>query len=490
MEIEMKPAETRLRSSLLAGACLLALAMPAGAAEPDPTSIVDAYAPRLAQVAGKIWEKAELGYQEKETSGLLQQELKSAGFKVQANVAGMPTAFIARAGKGGGPVIAILAEMDALPGVSQAAVPQRQPIPGKDAGHACGHNLFGAASIAAARAVKQWLDETGRPGEVRVYGAPAEEGGSGKVYLVKAGLFDDVDVVLHWHPGDLNSAAQSTALANISGKFHFHGIAAHAAAAPERGRSALDAVEAMDAMTNMMREHVPQDVRIHYIITDGGKAPNVVPAEATVYYYVRHQDPEVLKNVMGRIKKAAEGAALGTETRMEYEPVGGTYNLLPNDVLGRVMDADLRHVGGLQYTPADNAFAMELRKSLASPPPLSQASDIAPYSTDKVAYASTDVGDVSWVVPTVGLSTATWVPGTAAHSWQAVAAGGNAIGYQGATVAAKVLALTATRLFSEPELITSAKAEFDRRRGPGFKYQSLLDRDTPALDYRRLGTND
>ncbi|MFT4249294.1 MAG: amidohydrolase [Pseudomonas sp.] len=482
----MKTVQSRLRSSLLAGACLLALTGPA-AAGTDPSASVDAYAPRLNQVARQIWDRAELGYQETATSELLQKELKSAGFKVQANVAGMPTAFIARAGKGGGPVIAILAEMDALPGVSQDAVPQRQPIPGKDAGHACGHNLFGAGSVAAARAVKQWLDASGQPGEVRVYGAPAEEGGSGKVFLVRAGLFDDVDVVLHWHPGAGNSAAQPTSLANISGKFRFHGIAAHAAASPERGRSALDGVEALDNMVNMMREHVPQDMRIHYVITDGGKAPNVVPAEAEVYYYVRHQDPEVVKSVMARIKKAAEGAAMGTETKVEYEPVGGTYNLLPNDTLGKLMDANLHNIGGVRYSAQDTAFAQVLRKSLGDAPPLTQATEIASYGVGQVMHGSTDVGDVSWVVPTVGLSTATWVPGTAAHSWQAVAASGTDIGYQGAAVAAKVMALTATQLFAQPELIAQAKAEFEQRRGADFKYHTLLDRAAPALDYRRLG---
>lgn len=482
----MKHIEARLRSPWFASLCLMAMAGPA-AADTSPLPLVDAYAPRLSQVARQIWDKAELGYQETGTSQLLQQELKSAGFEVQANVAGMPTAFVARAGKGGGPVIAILAEMDALPGVSQAAVPQRQPIAGKDAGHACGHNLFGAGSVAAARAVKQWLDDSGQAGEVRVYGAPAEEGGSGKVFLVKAGLFDDVDVVLHWHPGADNGAAQGTSLANISGKFRFHGIAAHAAASPERGRSALDGVEAMNAMVNLMREHVPQDMRIHYVITDGGKAPNVVPAEAEVYYYVRHQDPAVVKSVMARIGKAAEGAAMGTETRVEYEPIGGTYNLLPNDFLGRVMDANLRSVGGVRYSAQDTAFAEELRKSFTNPPPLSQAAEIAPYRVDEVMHGSTDVGDVSWVVPTVGLSTATWVPGTPAHSWQAVAASGSDIGYQGAAVAAKAIALTATQLFAQPELIAKAKAEFEQRRGAGFQYRPLLERAAPALDYRRLG---
>ena len=483
--------DRRICAVLLACVCVLTpTGATASAAGADPIASVDAYTPRLNQLARQIWDAAELGYQETASSALLQRELKAAGFKVQAGVAGMPTAFIARAGRAaGGPVIAVLAEMDALPGVSQAALPQRQPITGKDAGHACGHNLFGAGSVAAALAVKQWLDASGQPGEVRVYGAPAEEGGSGKVFLVKAGLFEDVDVVLHWHPHASNSAAQNTALANVSGKFRFHGVAAHAAASPERGRSALDGVEALNAMVNLMREHVPQDVRIHYVITAGGKAPNVVPPEAEVYYYVRHQDPEVAKTVMARVRKAAEGAAMGTETQVTYQPIGGTYNLLPNDVLGRAMDAQLRRVGGVRYSAQDTAFAEQLRQSLDNPPPLAQAAEIEPYAVGQVTHHSTDVGDVSWVVPTVGLGTATWVPGTAAHSWQAVAASGSHIGYQGAAVAAKVIALTATELFAHPQLIAQAKAEFDQRRGANFHYHSLLDRDTPALDYRRLGTS-
>lgn len=483
----MKRLQIRMRGTLLAGAFAMTMAGPVVATQSDSLSIIDTYAPRLGEVAWQIWGFAELGYLEKQTSHLLQQELESVGFEVQADVAGMPTAFVATAGRGSGPVIAILAEMDALPGVSQAAGPQLQPIDGQTAGHACGHNLFGAGSVAAARAIKQWLDETGRAGEVRVYGAPAEEGGSGKVFMVKAGLFDDVDVVLHWHPASGNGAGQSTSLANISGKFRFHGIAAHAAASPERGRSALDGVEAMNDMTNMMREHVPQDTRIHYVITDGGRAPNVVPAQAEVYYYVRHPDPLVVRDVMARIHRAAQGAALGTDTRVEYEPIGGTYNLLPNDVLGRVMDANLRHVGGVRYSAADVAFAEALRESFQDPPPLSRAMEIAPYTVDQVMHVSTDVGDVSWAVPTVGLGTATWVPGTAAHTWQAVAASGHAIGYQGATLAAKVMTLTATQLFSDPALIDSARAEFEDRRGADFEYRSLLDRDDPPLDYRRQG---
>src|SRR5262245_26263775 len=303
---------------------------------------VDSYASRMSEVALKIWSKPELGYQETQTSALLQDELKKAGFRIEAGVAGIPTAFVARAGTSDGPVIAILAEIDALPGMSQAAVPERKPLPDQIAGHACGHHLFGSGSVAAAIAVKSWLQETGMKGQIRVYGTPAEEGGGGKVYMVRAGLFKDVDVTLYWHPSDANNASQDRNLANTTAKFRFHGQASHAAVAPERGRSALDGVEAMNFMVNYLREHVPQDVRIHYVITNGGAAPNIVPEFAESYYYVRHPDPRVVAEVFERVKKAAEGAALGTGTTFDFEVINGVYSVLPNDVLGRVMDANLR----------------------------------------------------------------------------------------------------------------------------------------------------
>src|SRR5690606_35972733 len=257
---------------------------------------VDAYAPQIVRMADQMWQQPELGYLENASSALMQDELLAHGFRIEAGVAGMPTAFVATAGKRGtGPVIALLAELDALPGMSQVAVPNRLPIAGQDPGHACGHNLFGAGVIGAAVALKEWLDSSGTEGEIRVLGTPAEEGGSGKVYMVRAGLFEDVDVALHWHPGSRNTASQNISLANISGKFGFSGLASHAAMAPERGRSALDGVESLNYMANMLREHVPQETRIHYIISNGGgAAPNVVPASAEAYYYVRHPDPAVV----------------------------------------------------------------------------------------------------------------------------------------------------------------------------------------------------
>ncbi len=476
-----------MKHGLLAATWLLAaLAGGTAAGEGDVLAHLDAYAARQAEVGRQLWRQPELGYLEVRSSRLLQQELRQAGFRIEAGVAGMPTAFVASYGtRGDGPVIALLAEMDALPGMAQAAEPVRLPIEGQDAGQACGHNLFGAASVGAARAIAQWLKASGTPGEVRLYGTPAEEGGSGKVYLARAGLFDDVDVVLHWHPSAENSAAQGTSLANISGKFRFHGIAAHAAIAPDRGRSALDAVEAFNHMANLMREHVPDGARIHYVISNGGSAPNVVPDFAEAYYYVRHVDPAVVRDVFERLRKAADGAAMGTGTTVEFEQTGGVFSLLPNDTLGQVMQAALEQVGGVRYDAPEQAFAVKLQQTLAQRPPLDVAMQLQPYRADLAGSASTDVGDVSWNVPTVGLGTATWVPGTPAHSWQAVAASGASIGAKGALNASKAMALAAVRLFQSPDSVRAAKDEFERRRGAEFRYVPLLQREAPPLDYRR-----
>jgi aminobenzoyl-glutamate utilization protein B len=451
---------------------------------------VDAYAPHISDVALAIWAAPELGYQETRTTALLQDELRAAGFAIEAGVAGMPTAFVARAGTGDGPVIAILAEMDALPGMSQQAVPDRAPIANQIAGHACGHHLFGTGAVAAAVAIKSWLEASGTRGQIRVYGTPAEEGGGGKVYMVRAGLFKDVDATLYWHPGDANNASQDRNLATTSAKFRFHGQSAHAAAAPDRGRSALDAVEAMNFMVNYMREHMPQDARIHYVITNGGAAPNIVPDFAESYYVVRHPDPRVTGELFARVVKAAEGAALGTGTTMDYELISGTYSTLPNDVLGRVMDANLHRAGAPSWTPAEMQFAEKLQKNLpgTSRPALASAAGFSRYRFNGQKYSSTDSGDVSWVTPLVTLNTATWVPGTPAHSWQAVAAGGTGIGTKAMIVAAKTLALTGAQLFSDPALIAAARAEFDNSRGPGFVYKPLIGDRAPPLDYRSNAT--
>ncbi len=436
-------------------------------------------------IAKQIWNFAEVGYQETKSSNLLQETLNKEGFKITKGVAEIPTAFIAEFGSGK-PIIGVLGEFDALPGISQDSTTEQKSI-GGIAGHACGHHLFGTASAAAVIAVKDYMQANKIKGTLRFYGTPAEEGGSGKVYMVREGLFNDVDVVVHWHPGSINSASFGTSLANKSGKFRFYGVSAHAAASPDKGRSALDGVEAMNNMVNMMREHVPSDTRIHYVITNGGKAPNVVPDYAEVYYYARSPRRTTVMNVWDRMEKAAQGAAMGTETRTDVELTGGVYELLPNETLAKIMYANLTKIGGLNYTAEEKAFAEKISKTLgAETLKYEDATNIKPLTGERSgAGGSTDVGDVSWAVPTVGLTTATWVPGTPAHSWQAVAAGGMSIGRKGMLNAAKTLALTATELFENPQAIIDAKAEFDKLRGSNFKYVPMVGTRKPALDYRK-----
>ena len=438
-------------------------------------------------IAKRIWDLAELGYQEYQSTKILQNLLQKEGFSIETGVAEIPTAFVASYGSGQ-PVIAVLGEFDALPGVSQAAVPERQERPEVNAGHACGHHLFGTGSAAAAIAIKDWLKSSGGKGTIRFYGTPAEEGGAGKVYMVRAGLFDDVDGVLHWHPGSGNSANAASSLANKSAKFRFKGIASHAAGSPWNGRSALDGVEAMNYMVNLLREHVPPDARIHYVITRGGEAPNVVPAFAEAFYYVRHPEAGMVKKLFERVVKAAEGAAAGTGTKMEYEVIHGLYNLLPNETLSERMYGFLQEVGGVSYTAEERAFAEKIIDSYEfGAANIESANMVAPYQViNKGQGGSTDVGDVSWVVPTVGMRAATWVPGTSAHSWQAVAAGGMSIGTKGMMVAAKTIALTGIDLFQNPDVLQKAKKELLKKRGgESFTYEPLLGDRKPPLDYRK-----
>lgn len=471
--------------SAWAVAAWLGLAAAAGAADARQ-ALLDSLEGRrqeYARLAREIWGLAEVGYQEVRSSALLQDRLKAAGFRLESGVAGIPTAFVASYGSGR-PVIAFVGEFDALPGLSQDAVPERKPLVEGGPGHGCGHHLFGAASLAAAVAVKEWLAGQSRPGTVRFYGTPAEEGGSGKVYMVREGLFRDVEAAIAWHPSDRNQVGIGSSLANMSAKFRFRGLSTHASAAPEKGRSALDGVEAMNAMVNLMREHMPAQARIHYVITRGGQAPNVVPDFAEVYYVVRHPDVRDLDGLWSRVLKAAEGAALGTETKVEHEVVSAVYNLLPNEPLAALQQANLERVGGVAYSPEEQAFAERLRRTLPEDaPPLGTQEKVQPLSAVGSA-GSTDMGDLSWNVPTIELRAATWVPGTPAHSWQAVACGGTSIGAKGMMVAAKAMALTALDLFLDPAHLEKARADFERRRA-GFAYASRLGDRKPALDYRK-----
>ncbi|WP_040671004.1 amidohydrolase [Nitritalea halalkaliphila] len=439
---------------------------------------------QYAKIAREIWENPELGYLEFTSSKLLADELRAAGFTVQMGVADMPTSFVATYDRGG-PVIGFLAEYDALPGLSQDAVPFRSVLVDGGNGHGCGHNLFGTAVVASAITLKEWIDANQIKATLKIFGTPAEEGGAGKVYMVRAGLFDQVDAVINWHPGDRNSADASTCTAVMQGYFKFYGQTSHAAGAPERGRSALDAVEAMNMMVNMMREHVDQESRIHYVITNGGLAANVVPDYAVVEYMVRHPDVMEVKQMWERVKLAAEGAAMGTETRVEVEVVAGIYGLLPNETLAQAMHKNLTLVGGVHYDAEELDFAEKIQATLnvPKPPALTLAQEVQPYRLTHFP-ASTDVGDVSYVVPTVGLRTATWVPGTAAHTWQAVAADGMSIGYKGMMVAAKTMALTGKDLIMNPLLIREAKQEFETRLD-GLEYAPLIGDMAPPLHFRK-----
>ena len=435
------------------------------------------------KTALQIWEYAEVGYKEVKSAALHVQHLKDAGFTVETGVAGIPTAFVATYGTGS-PAIGILAEYDALPGINQSTSAERDPIVGKNAGHACGHHLFGTASVSAGIAIKELMAAGKLKGTIKVFGTPAEEGGSGKVFLVRAGLFNNLDAVIHWHPDDVNAVTTTSALANKSAKFKFYGISAHAAAAPEQGRSALDAVEAMDNMVNMMREHIPQETRIHYVITNGGKAPNVIPDFAEVYYYVRHPKRKDVVEIFDRVVKAAEGAALGTGTKFSYDIIGGTHDLLINKTLAETMQANLDKVGGVNYSEAEIAFAKKIQPTMVAPIDIATAAQVKPLTyMNEGNSGSTDVGDVSYALPTVGLRAATWVPGTAAHSWQAVAAGGTEIGTKGMLVASKTMAMTAIDLMSNPVLLAKAMEEFIKSKGD-YKYKALLGDIKPALNYR------
>lgn len=449
------------------------------------TAELDKKFPVYRKVAKDIWSYAELGFLETQSTERLQGVLKSEGFTIQTGVSEMPTAFVATYGSGG-PVIGILAEFDALPGLSQDSIADRKIVVEGGPGHACGHHLFGTASVAAAVTLKDWLIKNKKAGTVKIFGTPAEEGGAAKVYMVRDGLFADVDVVLHWHPSSANDASPSSCLSIKQTMFRFYGRSAHAAAAPQAGRSALDGLEAMNYMVNLMREHVPQETRIHYVVTKGGLAANVVPDFAEAEYMVRHPDARMVEEIWNRIVKAAEGAASGTETTMNYEVVSGSFNLVPNETLARLMYNNLKIVGGVNYTAEEVEFGKHIQSTLTfKVPPLESAREIQPFKTGGFFPASTDVGDITWVVPTAGLGTATWVPGVPAHSWQAVASGGTGIGFKAMNNAAKTIAMTGIDIFNNPAIITKAQKELDDFVGPDFKYKSMIGDRKPPLDFRK-----
>lgn len=449
--------------------------------------LVDQHAARFATVSRTIWEYAEPGYHEDKSSALLQNELRTAGFRIQAGVADEPTAFVATFGAGA-PVIAVMGEFDSLPGLSQAATPDRSAVVQGGNGHACGHNLLGAGSALAAVALKEYMEQNQIKGTLRYYGTPAEEGGAGKVYMIRAGLFQDVDVMMQWHPSGQNAVTSGGALAIDSAKFLFRGRAAHAAIAPDQGRSALDAVMLMGNGLEFLREHITSNSRIHYIVTNGGAAPNIVPDTAEMYLYARNPTLNTLSGIWDRILRVANGAALMTDTTLEIREVGGSANIIPNDALAPVAQKILEEIGGYRYTPEERHFAEELQKSL--PPEasgdLDSTNTIRPFRRPdpNAPAASTDAGDVSWNVPTIGFGGATFVPGVGAHTWQAAACAGMSIGQKGMVVAAKALAAMGQELFSNPRLVAEAKADFAKQM-KGKVYKSVIpEGQKPPVNFR------
>jgi len=441
---------------------------------------VDEKAGPAIALSDRVWGMPELAYNEHRSAAEHTAYLHAEGFRVTENLAGIPTAMMGEAGEGG-PVIAILGEFDALPGLSnEAGVAEHRPIPGDGNGHACGHNLLGAASLLAATAVKDYLAANGLKGRVRYYGCPAEEGGAAKGFMARAGLFDDVDIAISWHPSAFAGVNEPLSLANTRIDFTFHGRASHAAAAPHLGRSALDAVELMNVGVNYLREHVPQESRIHYAYLDaGGVAPNVVQARAKVRYLIRAADVENLNRLVARVRKIADGAALMTETRVETHVISAVSNLLGNKPLERLMQDSLDRLGPPPFDEADMARAAEFQATLSEEDIQSAykkvglprgdkplATSIVPLDSPRAPMVgSTDVGDVSWKVPTVQARGATHAIGTALHSWQATAQGKLPHAHKGMVHVAKVMAGTAVDALKRPEIIAAARAEHQAKTG-------------------------
>jgi aminobenzoyl-glutamate utilization protein B len=440
---------------------------------------VDAKADAFAELADRIWDFPEIAYAEHRSVAEHAAMLERQGFCVSQNVAGIPTAVMGEAGEGG-PVIAILGEYDALPGLSQeAGVAEHRPVDANGAGHGCGHNLLGSAALLAATAVKDYLTANDLPGRVRYYGCPAEEGGAAKTFMVRAGAFADVDIAISWHPSAFSGVMMSGSLANTRIDFEFTGRASHAAASPHLGRSALDAVELMNVGVNYMREHMPSDARIHYAMLDGGGiAPNVVQARAKVRYAIRAGELPDLWPLVERVKKVAQGAALMTETTVNFKVVSAVSNLLANTPLEQAMQDQFVRLGPPQFDAADRAFAAQIQATL-SPEDIAaswQRAGMTPQVGGSLCdlvvpldakrssmLGSTDVGDVSWAVPTVQARGATYAIGTPGHSWQLTAQGKNAAAHKGLTHVAKIMAGTAVAALGDDTLIARAKADHQAR---------------------------
>jgi aminobenzoyl-glutamate utilization protein B len=427
----------------------------------------------------------------------LADELRKAGFDIEMGVAGMPTAFVATWGSSK-PAIGIMGEYDALAGLSQKTVPWKEPLKEGAPGHGCGHNIHGSSGMAGAIAAKVAMEDRGIRGTIKFFGTPAEETAGGKVYMVRDGIFDGLDAVLSHHAASMNTGGYSGTNAENDVKFHFYGIASHAAGSPEQGRSALDAVELADIGVNYLREHVVQEARIHYVVTSGGEQPNVVPAYASSWYYIRAPERDQVEHIYDRVLRIAKGAAMMTETTLKVEFAGGLYNMILNRTLNDLIISNMREIGSPAYDEEEEKFAREISKTIgpdakrewlakSKRPGWERLIDVQldrtiPDTWETWMAGSTDVSDVSWQVPTMEFTTASFVLGSPGHSWQNVAQAGMGIGHKSLIFAAKTISTSVIDLMTKPDLVNKAKDEFTQRLG-GRIYKSPLPPEMkPALE--------
>jgi aminobenzoyl-glutamate utilization protein B len=458
---------------------------------------VDAIKPRFIDLSDKVWAMPEICYTEARSSAEHLAELRHQGFRITENVADIPTALMGEWGEAG-PVIAFLGEYDALPGLSQeAGIAEPRPLEAGGHGHGCGHNLLGSAALLAATALKDWLAANKVPGRVRYYGCPAEEGGAAKAFMVRGGAFDDADVAITWHPSSFWEVVVTPSLANTRADFIFTGRTSHAAVSPHLGRSALDAVELMNVGVNYMREHMPSDARVHYALLDtGGIAPNVVQAHARVRYSIRARDLPGMNELVARVHKIAQGAALMTETKVEMRIISAVSNLLPNTPLEEALLRVMEDLGPPHFDDADKAFAVKIRSTLSDQDIASVYRAIGMEPTDRPLadflvpldarrnpqIGSTDVGDVSWVVPTVQVHAPTVAIGTPFHTWQVVAQGKTPAAHKAMVQAAKAMAGLGVKALLEPDLIAAAKADLKKRTARAPYVSPLPDHVAPPLE--------
>lgn len=445
---------------------------------------VDNHAAEMITISDKIWAAEETAFNEVQSAKLLADYAEANGFKVERGVAEMPTAFVATYGSGS-PVIGILGEFDALPGLSQNKVPTKSPLHDGQPGHGCGHNLFGTASLGAAISIKEMIEQGKLKGTIKFYGTPAEEKFFGKLWMVRAGLFDGVDVVMDWHPGAETKAAVQTGLALVDFIVEFNGQAAHASGDPWNGRSASDALELYTTGINYLREHIKPSVRIHYHIQDGGQVVNVVPDYSRLWVRVRDTKREGMQEVYERVKKMAEGAAIMANVSYKISLVSGVYEVLVNRTGGDLLTKNLSLLGPMSYTNDEVAFAKKIQESTGKPQ-VGLHTIVEPLeATDPNAGGgSTDVGDVSWVVPTIRLSVATAPIGTPWHSWAVVACGGMSIGHKGMLHASKTLAMTMVDLYEDTKKIEAVKAEYKKNKG-NTVYKGLLPDGPPPVNQNK-----